>query len=89
MTLTETVHVSATVETGTVRGPESWSGFYWLAALLIGVEAAVILIIPIHWLARIAVFLGVALITGTAVLNDGPTQNLIVKVRSYLEGKAR
>jgi hypothetical protein len=89
MTLEVSTTPIATIEPKTIRGRETWGCLHGYLALIVGIEAAIIFSVPIEWWARIIIFLCVAGITAALVLDHGPTQNLIARIKNYLENKAR
>lgn len=79
----------ASLEAKTIRGQETWGCLHGYLALIIGIEGAIIFSVPVEWWARTIIFLCVAGITAALMLDHGPTQNLIARIRAHIESKAR
>jgi len=85
--LVETLKIHDTVEKRVKRGKESWHFFWIVFGIFLAAEIFIISILPLEWLFKILIFIGVFIVLVWICLINSWWQNKLVGLKTWMEEK--
>ena len=82
-----TVHAEPTLDTGVVRSPSTWNVIHAYLIFLLSVELVICLLLPLPLLAQLIVYVCVGWFTGALFFRSRRFQDILTRVRAYIENK--
>ena len=82
-----TVKVQATIEKRIKRGKESWNFFWLVFSIFLAIAIFITSILPLEWLSKALVFMGVFIVLVWACLINAWWQNKLIGLKNWTEEK--